>query len=308
MDEATVTQSLERITSKDTNTFIVKCISDCAQKKINPIFSRDRWVGISTDDYVRMAPTLVIASHMLDCYETRVLHATVLNAPRIANRIVRSRRGSIGVPPSLSDAENQSVSSALFNMAMFIEITISDEADQDKALAFTRSTHRLSENPPSDASRIVMSLKYFQRLDPLVASAEELLWEWFQMASTLNHEIVHAMHFYRYGDVATEPFFEDLGLAELGVAWEVCLFGGAFSMQRPPPGRQLPDDPISIDTRDGRIMIMIPHSQVPTTYRQVRTISFDWLISLFQEEFWSKTWAGEVALRPESVFYMFIND
>lgn len=309
-NEDDITRVLERITNKDTDINIILMMAECAKEKdskIHPIFRR--WQDLSDEDFVRIGPALVLASYILESYHMTAFLSTILVSPRSKTaeknvnpvytagipleRISRARdsvTNGAGVL-KLTAKEEEQVRDTLKEMTLFMTLQASAEPEARGGHAFTVSGTRLKIFGKNFGVRssIVYNEGEIAELDPLIASKEDLVVGWFQMAQTLCHEICHTVHYFKYGLKEIEPIFEDQHFNEMGFAFEELLFGAHFSSMFTAPGYVLPMHAIRL--ADGGIMIAErPHwLDVRKDTQNVYIVHWTWLVKLFAHEFWDRT-------------------
>lgn len=301
---------MEQITTKDTDMNVVMMLFDCPRKykAIHPILRKERWIGLSDTDYVRLSPSLVVATYLLECYQTTLFLSSLLEGPRTATTQLNTRPQRFGLPVErfhqargvtrgcdmsapLQPEQRSLVSSTLLWMSRVITLEITSTPEQFQAAGITiPGASRPGDYLNHRSSVIELSARRFSKIDTLAASTDELLERWFLIASVLVHEIMHATYNYRES-VKPEPIFEDQGFNEIGHAWEAFVFGGSFAFldTSKKPGYVPPTG--ALVTAEGVYTLKIPHRMnKPILIGELHAVKRDWLWSIFSDDFWSRAW------------------
>lgn len=137
-----------------------------------------------------------------------------------------------------------------------------------------------SKTKPSD---------YSTNWTPGTDDASGLLRLRFALATTIVHEIIHALWVAHFGD-SQEPFYRDHRFAELGWTHEAMLYGGAIC---PISDRVAAPYGLYIQDWPGQITgIKYPHlfnyGPQATKSNEYFPVPMEWLPKLFTQDFWDE--------------------
>lgn len=316
MDEERVDAVLAQITFPTTDEDIMQMLANCAQRRIHPVFAKERWRGLSDEDYVRLSPGLVLATYILECSQTTHYLATVLGAPwtptNLTNtnprwatgdplyRITRAREAAFNQPRPLTQGQRDLVNTELGFLSTIVTFEISSIHQTTDQLGECAPTVPFNEGLRGVGSKITIVTEFVSTIELETASFWDLLANYLRFAIVLNHEVMHAIHLKKFGDEEPEPFFEDQGFHELGNAFEQFLFLGSFNfdnIHEPPPG--------AVVTARGFLSLTTPNSaDTRSPYGKAWLVSNQWLRSLFTDDFWTAhILPDDGALKPEVKFY-----
>ncbi|THV89701.1 hypothetical protein D6D26_09677 [Aureobasidium pullulans] len=110
----------------------------------------------------------------------------------------------------------------------------------------------------------------------------------WSLATTMVHELMHALWLARHGTTSIEPFFRDTRFSELGWQWETLIYGGAIAPTsnrcEQPYGLQIQNWPGGIThVRYPTLQNVGPE---PPKIIELFPVEMSWVADFFKQSFW----------------------
>jgi len=112
----------------------------------------------------------------------------------------------------------------------------------------------------------------------------------WSLATTMVHELMHALWYARHGTASYEPFYRDTRFSELGWQWEALLYEGAISATSErcemAYGLRIQDWPGAITNVTYPLLQGV--APEPPKRAELFPVKMSWVAGFFQQQFWDE--------------------
>ena len=261
---------IEQITDNTTERHMLEALHHSAREPIHPIFCRCRWYKLEPTDYARMLPAFVLATRLLECHRASHFWHALLAGPQKEvvdhlghlrgvfglhetqdenNDMPLPQEAQTAVDSFLEESLPGSVTLLTFEKLESRGVAIWEPALNVRGAALFEPAPNLAIGSPQGGNCLIaIDSALVEDLHCKDTKHKWIFRKWFELATTLVHEVAHAACMMLRGP-DQEMFFGDHQFIEMGFALETCIFGGAALkgqfMDCPLFFREMPDAGLS---------------------------------------------------------------
>lgn len=243
-----VSEAVALVTSATTNPIIVSYLRRLYTQEltshplVHSLFCYPQWTNITHEQYLCILPALALASNLLSEAPTTNYIYALLRCPtkiRLDNRNRSYEEFTwLCTDPSQTLGPEAQKTYDAWLLALVPHLQLSTDARiEESSCAHTVPENLIFLAPGCDAvgvgSTMQISLHSIRALDPKRTNAKLLLLRWKHLATTIVHELLHAIMYAHRGMFmiegswqAKEKWFAADDYVEVGFSWEQAVMGG----------------------------------------------------------------------------------
>lgn len=281
---------------KPKSAFIAQLIHQCSVATMHPLFAPARWPGLTSIQFIYIAPALFLASRIVTCRKSlNFFHAFLFGGHSLTmDHFWRIHPDDHNHP--LPPQEKVKVETVLIQLASLVTIVFTTmdrgcndaQTRPDGPIRRNSGIFRNGIHSPGTKSIIELPTSFLTEIDLATLSPDALMRRWFVDGMALAHESCHCLCNATLGPEVEELRFENDDFRELGYAFEKEVAGGAVAIDR----KGTRDEVLNLKTIPVYEMRALANrtGRVPEELksRVLETIHGEKLRSMFEQKFWDE--------------------